>query len=152
MMSDAPLGVGSVHKVYLPAGTTVVPKTRSAEVVNSVAAFAAVRQTWFHGTTFPKIVLPRRNGRLYAISTLAVPIAARTVSGGDICPAAPFVASTDIHAREIPSKSRSGTRCVIVFTVVAEASIPVRCPEPSTLARSIHPGKKLLLKKTESFP
>src|SRR2546428_710147 len=43
MISLAPVEVGSVHSVYLPAGTTVLPNNTSLSVVNIVAAFVPVR-------------------------------------------------------------------------------------------------------------
>jgi hypothetical protein len=62
-MSCQPVGTGSVQRVYVPAGTTTPPMTRSRSVRNWVAALAPVRQTVPHGTTFPKISRPRFEGR-----------------------------------------------------------------------------------------
>src|SRR5215211_4565441 len=124
MISFAPFADGSVHNVYLPAGRWVLPIIRSRLVVIWVAAFAPVRHTRSQGTTLPKIVRPRRNGRLYAISMFAAPTVARTVSGGEACAWSPPDAARVVHACCKRSKSRLFTRRVTVPTVVpAVASI-----------------------------
>src|SRR5947209_3767391 len=144
-MSCAPVGDGTVHNVYLPAGITVVPNARSLSVVNTVAALAPVRQTWFHGTTLPKMTRPRLSGRLYATEMFAPPTAPRTVSGGDICPIAPpRDASTAAQLFTSASTSRLGTAWAMVLIVVGVASTPRILPRRSTRATSIQPGKKVL--------
>src|SRR5260370_42175332 len=129
MISFAPVAVGSVHRVYFPAGTSLSPNIRSLDVVNCVAAFAPVRHTLFHGTTsLPKITRPRLYGRLYATSIFAVPTVDRTVSGGDICDITPRDASLAAQALAIASKSTLSARVLVVFTVVALEFRPRRCP------------------------
>ena len=63
-ISFQPSGEGIVQRLYLPAGTVVPATTRSALVSNTVAAFAPVRHTSFHGTALPKMTRPRIEGRL----------------------------------------------------------------------------------------
>src|SRR5450759_3689284 len=78
---------------------------------------------------------------------------ALTVSGGDICPIWPPLA-TAVAAQPFTtlSTSRLGTRCATVLIVVALESTPLIRPRESTCATSIQPGKKVLLNATESAP
>src|SRR3954447_6268036 len=84
---------------------------------------------------------------------LAPPIAAVTVSGGDICPIAPPLATSAVaQPLTTLSKSTFDTLCATVLTVVALESTPRIRPRESTLATSVQLGKKVLVKATESAP
>src|ERR1700692_4891321 len=54
--------VGSVNRVYLPAGTLLPPTITSAFRTNVVASSAPARQTSPNGTRSPKILRPRMRG------------------------------------------------------------------------------------------
>src|SRR4029079_13722287 len=102
MMSFDPVVVGRDHNVYFPAGTSVLPNIKSADVMNCVAALAPVRQTVSSRTLFPKIFLPLFIGRLETLSMSAAPIVARTVSAGDVAPAGPCAVSYAAQLFAIP--------------------------------------------------
>jgi hypothetical protein len=63
MISFHPPRAGSVQRLYEPRGTVTPPTLRSALVVSTVAALAPVRHTSSYGTTPPRMVRPRRDGR-----------------------------------------------------------------------------------------
>ena len=82
--------------------------SRSADVVSCVAAFAPVRHTWFHGTTFPKITRPRfERPAVRDLHICGADCRSNSISGGN-CADGPFAASCAPHAFTTASKSRSG--------------------------------------------
>ena len=61
-IKSAPFVRGTVHNVYVPAGTRMPARVMGADVVNCVAALAPVRHTRSYGRMFPKQHAPAYEG------------------------------------------------------------------------------------------